>query len=431
MEGLVQVGIDHHSAPLAVREKVAFPAERVPTFMAAVVAEPWARECLLLSTCNRTEAYVVSDEADAAGLLRAALRRAAPEGPREEEGVWLSRVGELAAEHLFRVAAGLESAILGETEIQGQVKEAHRVAQESRALGPVLDRLVTAALHAGKRARTDTALSRGAVSHGQAASDVARRLFGGLKHRRVLVVGAGDMARRAALALAALPGGTYVVANRSPERAALLAAELEAAVPAGLEDVGAHLAQAHVAVFAGGEGALDRAACEAAVAKRRDPLLLLDYGVPRCVDPAVTDIPGVFLYDLEAIEALMAKSLAGRREAVPAVEAILAEELNGFRAWARTRRAVPAIRSLNEWAEALRRAELDRLPRNASPETRAAVDEATRRLVERLLRRPAARVRQGVERQDPALPTPDHLKNVFGLDVTLGAEGAEPEGELP
>jgi glutamyl-tRNA reductase len=137
----------------------------------------------------------------------------------------------------------------------------------------------------------------------------------------------------------------------------------------------------------------------------------------------VTEIPGVFLYDLEALEALTARSLAGRREAVPAVEAILAEELAAFRAWARTRRAAPAIRSLVEWAEALRQAELDRLPDAASPETRAAVDEATRRLVERLLRRPAARVRQGVERQDPALPTPDHLKKVFGLDA------AEAEGE--
>jgi glutamyl-tRNA reductase len=423
MDGLVQVGIDHHSAPLAVRERAALPAAGVPALLRAVVAESWAREALVLSTCNRTEAYVVSDDADAPGLLLAALRRAAPDAPREDEGVWLSRAGDLAAEHLFRVAAGLESAILGETEVQGQVKEAHRTAQEAQALGPVLDRLVTAALHAGKRARTDTALSRGAVSHGQAAAEVAKSLFGGLKHRRVLVVGAGEMARLAALALSALPGGSFVVANRSPERAARLAAELPDASPAGLDAVEAHLSEAHVAVFAGGEGALSRAACASAVAKRRDPLLLLDYGVPRCVDPAVTEIPGVFLYDLEALEALTARSLAGRREAVPAVEAILAEELAAFRAWARTRRAAPAIRSLVEWAEALRQAELDRLPDAASPETRAAVDEATRRLVERLLRRPAARVRQGVERQDPALPTPDHLKKVFGLDA------AEAEGE--
>src|SRR5262245_31760678 len=127
MEGLVQVGIDHHSAPLAVRERAAVPAAAVPGVLAGLVAEPWAREALLLSTCNRTEAYVVSDEADAPAMLLAALRRAAPNAPREDEGVWLSRTGDLAAEHLLRVAAGLESAILGETEIQGQVKEAHRL----------------------------------------------------------------------------------------------------------------------------------------------------------------------------------------------------------------------------------------------------------------------------------------------------------------
>jgi glutamyl-tRNA reductase len=427
VDRLVQVGVDHRSAPLAVRERVALDAPRVRALLGAVRAEGWADEALVLSTCNRTEVYVASPaEGAAAPLALAALRRAAPEAPPEEEGVYLTRQGDVAAEHLMRVAAGLESAVLGETEIQGQVREAHRLAREAKALGPFLDRLASGALRAGRRARAETGLSAGAVSHGQAALEVARRIFGGAKEPRVLVVGAGVMATQAAGCLASLPGARFTVANRTREAAEALAGALPSARATGLDEVAAALAEAHVAVFAGGEGALSRAALEAAAKERRDPLLVLDLGVPRCVDPTVADVAGVFLYDLEAVEALLARSLEGRRLAVPAAEALVAEEIEDFRAWERRLVATPAIRSLAEWAETLRRAELDRLPASTPPETRAAVEEATRRLVERLLRRPAARVRQGVERGDPALPTPDHLRNVFGLGEGDDEAGAPP-----
>jgi glutamyl-tRNA reductase len=415
MDRLIQVGLDHHVAPLAVRERVALDAGRVRALLESLREEPWAEEALLVSTCNRTELYLSTTEPDAASLAIARLRRAAPGAPAEESEPWLTRQGDVAAEHLVRVAAGLESAILGETEIQGQVRDAHRLAREAGALGPMLDRLATTALRAGKRVRTETAVSRGAVSHGQAAFEVARRIFGGAKAREVLVVGAGEMATQSAHALSALEDARFVVANRTRENAERLAASLPSARAVGLDDVAAALGTVHVAVFAGGEGCLRRDALEAAIRHRRDPLLLLDYGVPRCVDAAVAEVPGVFLYDLEALEAIVAKSVDERRGSVPACESIVREELDEFRAWARTRRAAPAIRSLVEWAESLRRAELARLPEGTSPEVRAAVDEATRRLVERLLRRPSARVRQGVERDDPALPTPDHLRNLFGL----------------
>jgi glutamyl-tRNA reductase len=412
---VVEVGIDQRTAPLPVRERVAVAPARVGEVLGALAAEPWVVEALLVSTCNRTEAYVVARDPDAPALLLSAIRRILPAAPPEDDPAWSARRGEEAALHLLRVAAGLESSILGETEVQGQVKEAHRIAREAKTLGPVLDRVARAALHGGKRVRDETLLSRGAVSHGQASYEVARQVFGGLKHRTVLVVGAGEMARLAAAAIAALPGGTFVVANRTRERAEALAAGLPGATVVALPEVPERLAEAHVAIFAGGEDPLTKAQVEAAAARRRDPLLLLDYGVPRLVDPRTTDVPGVFLYDLEAIESLMSRSLAARREAVPAAEAVLAEEMADLRAWSRTLRAVPAIRSLHSWAEEVRRGELSQLPPDTPPATRAAVEDITRRLVERLLRRPAARVRQGVEEGDPALPTPDHLRNVFGL----------------
>src|SRR5262249_29201092 len=275
--------------------------------------------------------------------------------------------------------------------------------------------LASTALRAGKRVRTDTAISRGVVSHGQAALEVARRIFGGAKGREVLIVGAGEMATQVATSLSTLPEARVVIANRTVENAERLAAGLPWARRAPAAATPAALSTAHVAAFAGGEGALRREALEEAIRHRRDPLLVFDYGVPRCVDAAIAQVPGVFLYDLEALEAIVAKSLEDRRRAVPAAEALVREEIEEFRVWARTRRAAPAIRSLREWAEELRRSELERLPADASPQTRAAVDEATRRLVERLLRRPSARVARGMERGDPALPTPDHLRNVFGL----------------
>jgi glutamyl-tRNA reductase len=426
MNDVVEVGVDQRTAPLAVRERIAVPGARVPEVLRALAAEPFVAEAMLVSTCNRTEAYVVAREPDAAPLLLAALRRHLPAAPAEDDPAWAARRGEDATLHLLRVAAGLESAILGETEVLGQVREAHRVASEAGTVGPVLDRLARSALHAGKRVRTDTPIARGALSHGQAAYEVARRVFGGLRHRTVLVVGAGEMARLAATAIAALEGGTFVVANRTREHGEALAAGLPSSTVASLDDVPSRLAEAHVAVFAGGDAPLSKAQVEAAVARRRDPLLLLDYGVPRLVDPRATDVPGVFLWDLEAVEALVAKSLAARREAVPAAEALVHEELAGLRAWARTLRAVPAIRSLHAWAEDVRRGELAQLPADTPSSTRAAVEEITRRLVERLLRRPAARVRRGVEEGDPALPTPDHLRNLFGLPEGEGPSDTDP-----
>jgi glutamyl-tRNA reductase len=396
--------------------------------LASLAAEPWLSEVLVVSTCNRTEVYAVSPEREASSLLLAAVRRCVENAPPEEDDVWARRSGEEAARHLFRVVAGLESAILGETEIQGQVKEAHRKALAGKTVGAFLDRLVTTALKAGKRARTDTPLCRGAVSHGQAAYEVTRQVFGGLRNRTVLVVGAGEMARLAATSIAALTEGRFVVANRTRETADALARTLPQATVVGLDEVPARLAQAHVALFAGGQDALTRAEAETAAARRRDPLLLLDFGVPRCVDPAVVEIPGVFLYDIEAIERLLAKSLAGRREAVPAVETILESELQSFRAWGRTRLAVPAIRSLQAWAEDIRRQELRWLPADTPEPLREAFDQLSRRIVDKILRRPAARVRQGAEEGSATLPTADHLRNVFGLDEydLPDAEGLPP-----
>jgi glutamyl-tRNA reductase len=411
-----QVGIDHHLAPLDVRERIALGADvQVPVAL-AVKREGWAEEVALLSTCNRTELYVASAEPTAGEQALGALLRRLPHAPPPDSGCYRRLSGAAAAKHLMRVACGLESAILGETEIQGQVRTAHARGLEGGTVGPVLDRLFQAAVRVGKRARRDTRISSGGTSHGSAAAQVVRRAFDDLEGRRVLILGAGTIATQAARAMADLVGGRYVVANRTEAHARALADQLPDACVAGLDAVSAELETVRVAILATGADPLSTGVVEAALKKRREPLLLVDLGVPRCVDAAVADLAGVFLYDLEALEEMVAGSLAARREAVPAVEAIVRGELEAYRTWQRGLRAAPAIRSLNQWAESIRRTEVGYLPEDLPPEVRAAVERMSKRLVQRLLGRAAARVVKGAGAEDPHLPTPQHLLDVFGLD---------------
>jgi glutamyl-tRNA reductase len=185
---------------------------------------------------------------------------------------------------------------------------------------------------------------------------------------------------------------------------------------AGLDAIRTWVAEAHVVVLAAESVSLARADVDAALSKRRAPLLVVDLGVPRLADPTLAELPGVFLYDVEDLEDLVAAALAVRREAVPAVEAILAEEFAHFRGWQRTLRAHPTLRSLQEWAEDLRKGELSLLPATLSPEAREAVENVTKRLVQKLLGRPASRVVEGMAKEDPTLPTPEHLRALFGLE---------------
>jgi glutamyl-tRNA reductase len=413
---LHQVGVDAHVAPLEVRERLAVPPERAALVARAVKEAVGASEALLISTCNRTEVLVASAQPDATARTLRALLAAVPGAPAPDLGCYVQRSGEAAARHVFRLAAGLESAILGETEIQGQVKDAHAACTAAGTVGPLLDRLVRGALHAGKRARAETPISAGGLSHGSAAAQVTRRVFGTLADREVLVVGAGHVATQAARALAELGGGRFFVANRTAARAEELAAALPGAHAVDPADVAARLASAHVVVLAADAAPLTAAEVARALAKRRDPLLVLDLCVPRQAEQALGELAGVFLYDLESLEALVATALAARRAAEPRVEAILDEEFARFRDWMRGQVALPAIRTLNEWAEEVRRLELAALPPGLSADDRAAVDALTRRLVQRLLGRPAARVVEGARGADPRLPTAEHLKSLFGLD---------------
>lgn len=419
---LYLVGIDHHVASLEVRECLAVPKERVGELVSQVHEADWFEEAMLLATCNRTELYVVSDRPDGGERAVEALSGLLPGAPGPDSPVYRLREGETAARHAFRVAAGLESAILGETEIQGQLREAHEIALEARTAGRVLDRLARGALRAGKRVRTDTRIAAGGVSHGNAAATVTQRIFGRLGDLEVLVIGAGEMAAQTARALVSQGCKRFVVANRTLERGQALADEMPTGRAVMLEEVDGLLPAAHVVVVAGGAKPLGTEAVEKALHKRREPLLVVDLCVPRLAEEAIAELPGVFLYHLDALEDMVSGALAQRREAVPEVETILSEEFGGFRAWQRTLGALPAIHSMNEWAELIRQKELSYLPEDVNGEVRDAVEKMTRRLVKKILARPASRVVKGMEKEDPSLPTPDHLRSVFGLEEKESSE---------
>ncbi len=414
---IFHVGVDHHLAPLDVREHIALGADDAVRVAQAIVAEGWATEVALLSTCNRTEMYVATPEAEGGDLALGAWIRNVPGAPAPSSGCYRHQSGRSAAQHMLRVACGLESAIIGETAIQGQLRSAHERCLEAATIGPVLDRLFQSAQRAGKRARSETSISDGGVSHGSAVAQVVRRIFDSLQGRRVLVVGAGQMASQAARAVAEIDDVDFAIVNRTRAHAEALAQALsrQADVHA-LEELPGLLEHAHVAIFGGGAGTLGVDAIDAAVRKRRDHLLLVDLGVPRLVDAKAADLPGIFLYDLESLEQMVAGALAARRESIPQVEAIVTKELEDFRTWQRGRRALPAIRTLNEWAESIRRSELAWLPDDTPDEMRERIETLTRRLVKRLMGRAAARVVKGHGAEDPNLPTADDLRSVFGLD---------------
>lgn len=360
------VGLSHETADVSLREAVALDAGLIPEALSALAAQG-ARESAILSTCNRTEVYVVSGEGgEAPAIAREflAARVGAEQRPHLEAALYALE-GEMAARHLFAVAGGLKSLVLGEAQILGQVKEAYRLSAERGAAGPVISHLFQQALHAGKRVRSETGIGQGAVSVSYAAVELARKIFEDLADKVVLLVGAGKMAELAVKNLADQGSPKILVANRTREHAAALArAHGGEAVPfAELEEA---LAASDIVITSTGarKPVLTREAVRRAAKRRRGkPLLIIDIAVPRDVDPAVHELDGVFLYNIDDLRAVAEANAAERRLHLPRAEAIVAEEAAKFARWLRRRAADPVIRALREKFKATADREVERLLR--------------------------------------------------------------------
>jgi glutamyl-tRNA reductase len=394
------VGISHRHAPIEVRERVAFDARESAALAGELAAG--ARECVCLSTCNRTELYAVGDDVEQRSLE--ALRKL---GGDEVAALCYRLDDHAAALHLFRVAAGLDSLVPGEGEILGQVRGAY----EAGAPGSLLNRLFHDALHAGKRARAQTTIAESPASVSSAAAALAQQVFGDLKGKRVLIIGAGKVGELAARSLSTRGAELVAVVNRSEERGDELArAYGAAAVPA--ERLAQELANADVAV-----------SCTSApgfMVRREDirerkgrPLFLIDLAVPRDVDPAVNDIDGCYLYDIDDLEAVVEATLSGRRREAERAEGIVAEEAERFRAWQASLDVVPTIASLRARAEEIRSAELSKA--KLSDRERAAVDSITTQILNKLLHLPTVRMKEAAAAADAVLYA-DAVRHLFGLE---------------
>ena len=412
MSDLVLVGTSHHRAPVELRERVAVPREQVVELASALAGAEGEAVCL--STCNRTELYMAGPDAES--RAEAALLELS--GLREDElAPALYRLrDEAAALHLFRVAAGLDSLVPGEGEILGQVRSAY----EAGATGPVLDRVFRQALYAGKKVRSHTAIGESPASVSSAAAALAQQVFGELSGRRILVIGAGKVSELAARNLLSRGAEIAWVANRSVDAAAELARRFGGEALA-LDAAAGELQNADVVVSSTSspDFVLLRADVEAAVAGRKGrPLLFVDLAVPRDVDPEIGRLPDCYLYDIDDLEAVVAETLAGRRQEGERAEAIVADEAERFREWRASLDVVPAIASLRARAEEIRTAELakaeGRLGRLTEGE-RLAVESVTSQIVNKLLHLPTVRMKQAAAAADGVVYA-EAVRHLFGLE---------------
>ena len=349
------VGLSHKQAPIAVREQLAVSAEALPARVRKLKALPGVREALLISTCNRLEIFAIADEKSAGEEILSELGPvAAPHA--------VCRFDEEAARHLFRVASSLDSMVVGEAQILGQVKDAAAQAQEAGTLGPELQRALARALSAAKRVRTETEIARGAVSVSSIAVQLAEKLLGDLEGRSVLLLGAGEMAQLAARELKAHGASELLVANRSAARAEELAKEISG-VPVSLAELPSLLERADVAICSTGAThfVITRELMQRALkARRYRPIFLVDLAVPRNVEPAANELEGVYVYDMDDLERAAAQNRDLRQAHVGKAEAIVEEELRAFFAQAHERRSVPVLARLRAHAEAVARAEVEK-----------------------------------------------------------------------
>jgi glutamyl-tRNA reductase len=406
------VGLSHHVAPVELRERVAVDLDRARSLSQALASGGCEAACL--STCNRTELYVAGDADVGERALAALMDLAGTEG--DELGKVLYRLAdEAAALHLFRVAAGVDSMVPGEGEILGQV----RTAYEAGVPGPVLDRLFRQALHVGKKARSETAIGESPASVSSAAAALAQQVFGELRGRTVLVIGAGTAGEVAARSLAARGAEIGSVASRSRERAEQVARRFGARA-VSLDGVAEELAGADVVVSSTSAPGfvLGRPQVELALRGRRGrPLFLIDIAVPRDLDPAINELDDCYLYDIDDLEAVVAESLAGRRREAARAESLAAEEADRFWEWQASRDVVPAIASLRARAEEIRASELaraeSRLGRLTEHE-RQAVESVTAQIVNKLLHLPTVRMKEAAATPDGAAYV-DAVEHLFGL----------------
>lgn len=416
---LIVVGISHRTAPVELRERLDFQTRGLETALSALRAREATREAVILSTCNRAEIYAVGDDVDATrSAVVDFVARYHDLDPRTLTPHVYHMSDLEAARHVFRVSAGLDSLVVGEPQILGQVKEAHAAATAARSVGPLLNRVFHSSFGVGKRVRTETGLGSGAVSISFAAVALAKKIFGELKGRNVLVIGAGEMGKLTAIHLKSQGVNRVTIVSRTMANAARTAESIGGASAAPWEDLDGLLSAADIVITATGATApvLTKGHIEAVMRPRRNrPLFLIDIAMPRDVEPAAGEIEQVFLYNIDDLQSTVQENLARRTSEVARAEGIVGQEVERFAQWLRSRGAIPTVVALRQRFESIRRAELDRLTATLPPEARGRIDEITRLLVEKLLLAPTEQLKSLGDAETVGAYT-EALTRLFGLE---------------
>jgi glutamyl-tRNA reductase len=428
---LLAVGVSHRTAPVELRECVDFAKDGVDAALAALAGRAVAREIVVLSTCNRAEIYGVAETdaaADALARFMSEYHRVAHEALQPH--LFVHRGAE-AAKHLFRVAAGLDSLVVGEPQILGQVKDAYAAANALKYTGALTNRLFSSAFTVGKRVRSETGLGEGAVSVSYAAISLAKKIFGDLTGLDVLILGAGEMAELTGVHLRAQQVKQLTIASRTFSTAQTLAKALNGRAVAW-SSLGEALSVADIVVTATGaaEPVLTRARLEEIMRHRRSrPLFVIDIAVPRDVEASAGDLDQVFLYNIDDLRTIVQENLARRAAELQRADDIVREEVERFSAWMQSREVVPTVVALRQRFEAIRQSELQRLePKLAGlpPEAKARLDEITHLIVEKLLLTPTEQLK-ALNDESTVIAYADALNRLF----SLADEKSKSDGSLP
>jgi glutamyl-tRNA reductase len=435
MSELLALGISHKSAPVALRERLAFSEGQAQRFARELVARDEVREAVVISTCNRTEIYVVASEpVQAEAELLGRLARRAAIRPTELATLVISPRNCDAARQLFRVTSGLESMIVGEAEVQGQVKRAYEHALTAGTTGPLTNHLFRAALQTGKRVRTETGLGASRTSVSTVAVDLARDVVGDLADRRVVIIGAGETSELTARALADQGVSTIFVANRHADRALSLAQRFGGRV-ASLHELPERLHEADIVVSstASPHPIIEADDLEVVMAARdHRPLLVTDIAVPRDIEPRSADIDGVTVYDIDDLQRVVARNLEVRGGERSAAGAIVEQELQRFATWMGQLDVSPTIAALREHGQAI----VERvLAENAgrweslSPRDEARVEAVARSVMQRLLHEPTIRLKSAGE-EGATHGRQQVVRELFGLDAPARGDAGTGAGEV-
>ncbi|MCA9523629.1 MAG: glutamyl-tRNA reductase [Myxococcales bacterium] len=418
---LLILGVNHKTAPIEQRERLAFSREQLPEALTALLQDSPLREAVLLNTCNRVEIIAASDSGEgkrALAWLREFLisfhgLRAHDVNPHLYE---VHGMG--AIKHLFSVASSLDSMVLGEPQILGQVKEAYRLAGEQKTLGPFLEHCFSHGFRTAKRVRTETGIAKAALSISHVAIDLAHRIFGNLSKSTVLLVGAGKMGQQAAQRLKHGGAKDVIVINRNYERAVQLADQHGWQVRAfgDMEFLLPHVDIVVVSTDARHHVLTEKHVENIAPTRRYRPLFIVDISVPRNVDPRAHNVNGVFLYDIDNLEEISAQNRRARALELQRAEAILAEELERFERWSTVQTVQPIIAELVRHAEEIRQGELDRSKKrlgSLNDEQRQAVEQLTRAIVKKMLHNPI----RALKENDPG--EIEWVSRIFSLNGAL------------